>query len=357
MDGLPTHHDRGMAELWVRLVARSGWGRSAEPTKKKARDRRAAGAAGDLAPAPLRLVERFGGWTHALYLLVGAISIFLFVNILYYSSFFTNPKGVPDSIEALKVWRKTGESGFHGYPVYKYFEWLVFGRYGGGWQFGEEAPLVVLATLGALFALWKTRRRFPLFAALWGFGLCVAYSIIKYKTPWLALSWLLPFAVSGGYAVDRLYRARQRGWRVVALALLGVSLAAAAWQSYQLNFVHYDDDQYPYVYAHTKRDFHALIAQVDTIAARTGDKYNAGINVAVENQEYWPMPWYVRDYKHIGYPGKVGETTDAVVIVKVSQVPEVESLLGARYQRVGGVYQLRPGVDLALFGRRDLLGR
>ncbi|MCA1631971.1 MAG: hypothetical protein LC774_16910, partial [Acidobacteria bacterium] len=70
-----------------------------------------------------------------------------------------------------------------------------------------------------------------------------------------------------------------------------------------------------------------------------------------------PMPWYVRDYKHIGYPGKVGETTDAVVIVKVSQVPEVESLLGARYQRVGGVYQLRPGVDLALFGRRDLLGR
>ena len=344
----------GMAVLWVRLVARRGWARPAEP-RRKGRDKRPAAPADALAPAPLDLVRRLGGWTHALYLLAGSISLFLFVNILYYSSFFTNPKGVRDAVEALYIWRKTGESGFHGYPFYRYFEWLVFGKYADGWDFGEEAPLVLLATLGALFALWKTRRRFPLFAALWGFGLLAAYSIIEYKTPWLALSWLLPFAVSGGYAIDKLYRARR--WRVVSLALLAASLAAAAWQSYRLNFLHYDDDRYPYVYAHTKRDFHELMAQVDAIAARTGDKYNAGINVAVENQEYWPLPWYVRDYKHIGYTGHVGETTDAVVIVKVAQAPEVERLLGDRYRRVGGVYQLRPGVDLALFGRSDLVGR
>lgn len=363
----------GMAVLWVRLVARWGWARPAESKRKKSRAKRATDAADAYAPAPLGLVERFGGWTHALFLLAGSVSLFLFVNIIYYSSFFTNPKGVSDAVEALMIWRKTGESGFHGYPIYKYVQWLVgtsslppegwYATHGvagyvkwlaGKWQFGEEAPLVLLASIGALVALWKTRRRFPLFAALWGFGLFAAYSIIEYKTPWLALSWLLPLAVCGGYAVDKLYRTR--GWRAVSLALLGVALAAAAWQSYQLNFVHYDDDRYPYVYAHTKRDFHELINEVERITARTGDQYNAGINVAVENQEYWPLPWYVRDYKHIGYTGKVGETTDAVVIVKVAQAPEVESLLGNRYQRIGGVYQLRPGVDLALFGRRDLVG-
>jgi uncharacterized protein (TIGR03663 family) len=343
----------GASEVWVRLVARMKWAQTSEPKKRKGKDRRAAQTLETVSHAPLNLVERFGGWTHVLFLLTAALGVFLFVNVIYYSSFFTNPKGVKDAVEALMIWRKTGESGFHGYPIYKYVAWLVVGKYAGELQFGEEAPLVVLASLGALLAVWKTRRRFPLFAALWGFGLFAAYSLIKYKTPWLVLSWLPPLAIAGGYAIDKLYR--WRNWRVVSLALLGVSLAAAAYQSYEINFVHYDDDNYPYVYAHTKREFHDLIAQMEQIAARTGDKYNAGIDVAVENQEYWPLPWYVRDYKHIGYNGHVAETNDAVILVKTSQVHEVETLLGSRYERVGGVYPLRPGVDLALFGRRDLL--
>jgi uncharacterized protein (TIGR03663 family) len=345
----------GMSEAWVRLVAGWGWGAESGTTKKKGKGGRAGVAGAPLKPQPLNLVARFGGWTHILFLLVAALGVFCFINIIYYSSFFTNPKGVKDAIEAPFDWNKTGASGFHGYPIYRYVEWLVFGKSAGEWQFGEEAPLVLLASLGTLFAVWKARLRFPLFAALWGFGLFAAYSLIKYKTPWLALSWLLPLAVAGGYAIERLYRARR--WRVPALALLGVCLAVAAYQAYEVSFVHFDDESYAYVYAHTKRDFHELIAQMEQIAARTGDKYNAGIDVAVENQEYWPLPWYVRDYKHIGYNGRVAETNDAVILVKTSQVGEVESLLGSRYVRVGGVYQLRPGVDLALFGRRDLVGQ
>lgn len=340
----------GMSEAWVRFVDSKKWAQP-EMKKGKGRDKRAPQPATTY--APLNLVARLGGWTHILYLLVAALAVFLFVNMIYYSSFFTNPKGVEDAVEALKVWRKTGESGFHGYPFYKFFEWLVFGWYANGYDFGEEAPLVLLATVGALLSLWKTRRRFPLFAALWGFGLFAAYSIIKYKTPWLALSWLLPLAIAGGYAIDELYR--RKSWRVVALALAGVCLLVAGVQAYQLNFVHYDDDHYPYVYAHTRREFHDLLARMDEITSRTPDKYDAGINVAVENQEYWPLPWYIRDYKRIGYPGHVVETTDAVILVKVSQVPQVEAMLGSRYVRVGGTYPLRPGVDLALFGRRDLV--
>ncbi|MDT7604100.1 MAG: hypothetical protein QOF61_2097, partial [Acidobacteriota bacterium] len=362
----------GLSEVWVRLVARWGWAGEPEPKRKKGKDKRATKIDEPLKPQPLNLVERFGGWNHILFLLVAALGIFCFVNIIYYSSFFTNPKGVKDAVEALKFWGKTGESGFHGYPIYKYVQWLVGttplppeGATHGiieyvqwvynnwNWEFGEEAPLVLLASLGALFAVWKARLRFPLFAALWGFGLFAAYSLIKYKTPWLALSWLLPLAISGGYTIDRLYRLR--GWRTPALALLGACLAVGAYQAYEINFVHYDDESYAYVYAHTKRSFHELIAQMGQIAARTGDQYNAGIDVAVENQEYWPLPWYVRDYKHIGYNGHVAETTDAVILVKTSQVAEVESLLGSRYERVGGVYALRPGVDLALFARRDLV--
>jgi uncharacterized protein (TIGR03663 family) len=351
------------SDVWVRLVALTGWAREPEPKKKKGRDKRAAqtnAAQSNTTAPPLNLITRFGGWMRLALLLVAAISIFLFVNAIYYSSFFTNPQGIYDARDALKIWKATGYTNtthFHEYPIYKYVEWLVAGKYVGEWQWGEEAPLIFLATLGTLLAVWKTRRRFPLFAALWGFGLFAAYSLIKYKTPWLALSWLLPCAIIGGYAIDRLYRSRQSLWRAAALPWLGVCLFIAAAQAYELNFVHYDDDNYPYVYAHTKRDFHELLARMAEIAARTGDQYDAGIAVDVENQEYWPMPWYVRDYKHIGYNGRVVETNDAVIIVKTSQVAEVESQFGTRYQRIGGTYQLRPGVDLAIFGRRDLVGR
>ncbi|MFN2597451.1 MAG: hypothetical protein ABR563_09740 [Pyrinomonadaceae bacterium] len=375
-----------LSDVWVRVVARTGWAREPEPKKKKGTGKRGAPAAAPQSASattapPLKLAARFGGWSRLSLLLVAALAVFLFVNVIYYSSFFTNPQGVKDSLEAFKIWKQTGYTNpthFHEYPIYKYVQWLVGTSHAPAgsetqgfwwlvgnwdqwllknWEWGEEAPLVLLAALGAALALWKTRRRFPLFAALWGFGLFAAYSLIKYKTPWLALSWLLPLAVAGGYAVDKLYRSRKAVWRAAALPWLGVCLLFASAQAYELNFVHYDDDSYPYVYAHTKRDFHDLLARMNEIAARTGDQYEAPIAVDVENQEYWPLPWYVRDYKHIGYNGHVVETNDAVILVKTSQVPEVESLLGARYVRVGGTYVLRPGVELALFARRDLAAK
>ncbi|HLL75015.1 MAG TPA: glycosyltransferase family 39 protein [Pyrinomonadaceae bacterium] len=341
-------------EIWLRIAARLWPRREQEARPKKGRDRRAPQTTEAAGPRPLRVVERLGGWPRVILLAAVSAGLFLFVNVLYFSSFFTNPKGVGDSIEAYKIWKKTGESGFHGYRWYKYFQWL-FGDWNvrGEWEFGEEPLLLTFAALGFAFSLWRTRRRFPLFAALWGFGLLAAYSLIKYKTPWLVLSMLPPFALAAGYAFDALYR--RRGWRVPALALLGLCLAVAAFQSYRVNFVNYDDDRYPYVYAHTKRSFHDLIAQIGRIAERTGDKQNASLNVAVENQEYWPLPWYMRDFKRVGYIGRVAQTTDDMVLVKDKQVPELEAALGARYRRVGDTYELRPGVKLVLFARSELV--
>ncbi|HEX8423004.1 MAG TPA: hypothetical protein VF634_06315, partial [Pyrinomonadaceae bacterium] len=186
------------------------------------------------------LVERLGGWHRLGILSVAALGIFFSVNILFYSSFFTNPKGVGDSLKAFDIWTKTGKSAFHAKPVYMYVKWLL----------QEESPLLALASLGALVAVWRVRRnRFALFAAMWGFGLLAAYSLINYKTPWLLLSMLVPFALTGGYAIDVIYKAN----RAAALAALGLALAVCAFQTYRINFVHYDDDTYIYVYAHTKR--------------------------------------------------------------------------------------------------------
>ncbi|HEX8127833.1 MAG TPA: hypothetical protein VF527_01945, partial [Pyrinomonadaceae bacterium] len=231
------------------------------------------------------------------------------------------------------------------------------------WESGEEPLLFLLACVGALVALRETRRRFPLFAALWGFGLLAAYSLIKYKTPWLVLSMLVPFAIAGGYAIDWLYRSGA-AWRTqtsaqlyrgAAFVLLGVSLIVAAIQTVNLNYVHYDDDRYIYVYAHTKREYLDLIAEVERIAERAGTKYETAINVAAP--EYWPMPWYLRDYKRVGYQSRVIQTTtDAIIITSAAQSAEMQAMNGAHYQRIG-TYPMRPGVVLNLYARRDLAER
>jgi uncharacterized protein (TIGR03663 family) len=369
-----------MAWGYTWFVARLGWfgARKAESSKRARGKQKMRGGPAVVGDIERRgLVERLGGWTRILILLAAALGLFLFVNILFYSSFFTNQKGVWDAVEAYKVWKKTGESGFHGYGWHKYFEWLVTSnkylewlvKGGEGvapkydWESGEEPMLFLLACLGALFALRETRRRFPLFAALWGLGLLAAYSLIKYKTPWLVLSMLVPFAIAGGYAIDRLYR-RGAAWRTLtsallyrmaAFVLLGVALGVAAVQTVNLNFVHYDNDRYVYVYAHTKREYLDMIAEVNRIAARVGTGYQTKINVAAP--EYWPMPWYLRDYENVGYQSRVIPTaTDAIIIASATQSAEMQTMHGTNYQLVG-TYPMRPGVTLNLYARRDIVGR
>jgi hypothetical protein len=63
---------------------------------------------------------------------------------------------------------------------------------------------------------------------------------------------------------------------------------------YQLNFIHYDDDQLPYVYAHTKRPMLAMLDQIDRIGQKNGTGEDTGI--AIVSPDYWPLPWYFRNY-------------------------------------------------------------
>jgi uncharacterized protein (TIGR03663 family) len=290
-------------------------------------------------------IERSSGYTHILLLLLIALGIFLFVNIIYYSSFFTNAKGVKDALETFDIWKKTGESEFHHHPFTTYLKWL--------WQ--EEAALLILGTLGAALAVWRGRNRFAVFAGAWAFGITLAYSLINYKTPWLQLNFILPLALVGGYALEIIYRHAMRRAQapVLACALLACALGLALYQTYQINFVHYDDDSYPYVYAHTTRGYLDLIAKIEELSRRAGTGTDTHVNIA--SPDYWPMPWYLRDYKNVGYLGRLAPTDDDLVIVNVNQQTEANTVLGDNYRAVG-TYPLRPGVTLVLYARRDLGG-
>ena len=48
----------------------------------------------------------------------------------------------------------------------------------------------------------RANNRLALFLALWSFGLLAAYSHVGYKTPGISLNFIVPLALTSGYALD-----------------------------------------------------------------------------------------------------------------------------------------------------------
>jgi uncharacterized protein (TIGR03663 family) len=283
------------------------------------------------------------GWSQ--WQLYGAASLlFLSVWVLFYSSFFTNfPKGVYDSARTFGYWFATGKSSIHSNTPFTYLHWL--------WT--EEAPVLVLGAAGTIVALVRATNRFAVFVAFWGMGILAAYSLVSYKTPWCSVNMVLPLAIVAGYGLGQLYRRLRRLWPLALLAA-AVAVAISLYQAAILNFRDYDEnngEKYPYVYAHTVRDFLSMVDEIDSIAAGNPDGKNIGIVVMAP--EYWPLPWYLRSYAHATYWGKVINTPEPILIVQENQVQEADHTLGSRY-RVISSHDLRPGVRLYLYLRNDV---
>lgn len=290
------------------------------------------------------LVEELGGRTNLIVNILIALTVFVAVYLLFYSSFFTNYKGINDSFETFAIWRRTGNDA-HVHAREQYITWLI----------SQESPLLFLGSIGAAIAVLRPKNSLALFCALWSFGLIAAYSLIPYKTPWLVLNFIVPLALIAGYAIQAIYELDHRQLRLAAVFLL-LALGIAVYQSIDLNFINYDNDneKYVYVYAHTKRSTINLVNEVERIA-----KENSGntTGITIVSPDYWPLPWYFRNFSRVGYYGRMAASTEPVIIANANQKEEIDTNFGHLYDQVagpepGGTFELRPGVSLLLYQRR-----
>ena len=292
-----------------------------------------------------RVIQEFGGPIIFGLAVVLAAIVFAGLWVAFYSSFFSNAKGISDSFKTFEVWTKTGTVA-HVQPFLTYVYWLVL----------REGPLLFLGALGAIFAVLKPKNAFALFSALWAFGIIAAYSLIPYKTPWLLLNFVVPLALIAGSAVQTIYELDHRQLRVAGVFLVAAA-SFSAYQMIELNFINYDNDknEYVYVYAHTTRGLLDLVKEIDRIAQQQdGDR----TGITVVSPDYWPLPWYLRNYSRVGYYGRLAQATEPLIIANENQQAEVEANYGEVYQQVrsqqpGGSFELRPGVKLLLYKRRE----
>lgn len=313
-----------------------------------------------------RLLREIRGMLPSLDHATAGLVIFVFINILFYSSFMTHWKGVADAVESVQLWsRRAGTEHVKGF--WYYFAILL----------KMELPLLCGSVIGGILIVWKGSR-FWLVVGAWAMGMALAYSIIGYKTPWLAISFIIPMALVSGYAFDCImgllrWKPLQVLWAAAGLAVAALSLIVA----WRLNFEKYDDNSnrtgyfqsygekwnlspwnngmFGYVYAQTDRE---LLELVDDIRKTTGsDPAGNDTGIYVASPDYWPLPWYLRDYRHVAYTGGLNRVDgrapvipQSIIIGGIGQRPALDELTDFTLKK--RVYILRPGVSLLLLTRK-----
>ena len=304
------------------------------------------------------------------FLAAGAVT-----SALFYSSFFSNPRGILDSVLTYTTYfDRAGNNTLHIHPWYYYIKMLLYSRYFDGPRW-SEALIVLLALVGFAAAVTKkgissANIHLIRFIGIYTLILTVVYSLIPYKTPWCMLSFLHGMILLAGVGAVVLVKLLPNVVpRLIILLLIFESSVFLTWQAYQSNYVYYSDSRNPYVYAHPTDEVFTIVQRIEEMARVHPDGYRMHIQVICPGKDYWPLPWYLRrfEYKTIDWWESVDNSGASAPLIICS--PEVEAALTRKLYTLTPFEQrqmymflfdepyymwLRPKVKLLGFVRKDL---
>ncbi len=223
----------------------------------------------------------------AMVVAVGAVAV-----IFFYSGTFFNWSGVKGLYLAFKAWTETGAAGHGHEKAWDYWLKLMGPSWeSGGTNFsGYELPM--LAGLILCLFCQKFKNLSLRYLAIYGVGSLIAYSYVKYKTPWCIISFGWPFLFVFGAAILLVRPKHLRKVYVTMGVLLCLSLGRSIWLIY----------------------YHL-----------TGHLIRSSV---------YPLPWVLGDFDRVGYyeGGNMPANLDGdFLLVQQDKIKDVESKLKGAY--------------------------
>ena len=237
--------------------------------------------------------------------------------IFFYSGTFFNWNGVKGLYQAYLPWFKTGSEG-HGHEKPWYYWLRLIARY----EWPVLGGLVV-----CLFSI-RFKNVALRYLAIYGVGTVIAYSIVKYKTPWCIISFIWPFTFIFGAAAALTPLIYKRVVYVVSAILLTGSLGYCVW----LNYFRCTTETEPYVYVQTYNDVYKFTDPLLQLAHSDPRAYQL-VGHIIRASPY-PLPWMLDDFGRVGYyekdnlPAKVDGD---FLLVQQDRIATVEAKLQDSY--------------------------
>lgn len=279
-----------------------------------------------------------------------AASSALLTAAFFYTDAFREPRGMFDAVKTIFVYET---SSGHDKPFGYYAQLFALPvKSGGAWWFGT--PLILLAATACIHAFGKTpppQARVIRFIAISVMLHTLAYSVIRYKNPWLAC---LPWAqvcVLAGFSLAG-FSNRSKATKAWIVAIAAIAIVTQMLQSRQAIGRLASDERNPFAYVPTRQDIEDLepwLKKLQVIAP--GQSIEP---IAVIGNGYWPLPWVLRSFENTGYwqnpPPDLASMP--IVLAMPEHAAAVAKQLEATHQPLPR--GLRTGVPVMLFVQRDL---
>ncbi len=305
-------------------------------------------------------------WQHAALAFAAAFTIWM----LFFSSFFAHFTGLLDSVRTYLPWlKRAGGHSPHIHPWNFYLERLAWFHPAKG-PIWSEGLILVLAVIGAIFSVVGSKSPLRRFLTLYTLILTAIYCGISYKTPWCLLSFfhgMILLAGIGAAALVEFFRAKPLKLLIIVAILSFVFLPlhrfryfqtswpdGLMWQAWRGSVAYAFDRRNPYVYAQTVPDLQHLVRRIEGIARISPTGYDTMVKVIAPENDYWPLPWYLRRFRQLGWYDQLPAEPFAPMVVVSSKLDARLDDKSDRKWIMAGLTEQRPGQFFELYVELDL---